>query len=105
VRLQRKSRNFLDIHTTPTVVRDLTTDVPPLTDQQLLEKCISKAAGAQLKSVELVSVFALGNDRQSLSYRLAFQHPQETMTNEQVEQILARVRLALQEQFAASFRS
>lgn len=95
---------FREIHTTPSVVRDLTIDIAESIEQQAVHACITRSAGAQLKAADLVSTFQLEGSLRSLSYRLVFQHPEETLTAEQVDKSLFSIREALKTQLSAAFR-
>ncbi len=98
-------RQFAEIHTTPYVVRDLTADFARTIEHAQVVACITKVAGDNLRALELVSVFTPGESSRSLSYRLTFQNPDQTLTNEEVEKSLAGIRDNLRKELAASFRS
>jgi len=95
---------FKDIYATPAVSRDLTVDVSDDTEQAAAYRVVRDAAGSHLISLELVSVFPLQDGRKSLSYRLTFQHPEHTLTAEEVDKQLQSVREALKRELSASFR-
>jgi phenylalanyl-tRNA synthetase beta chain len=105
VRAAGSAAVFTEIPTTPSVVRDLTCDLPQAVDNGSVVSAIAQVSGPELREVNLVSVFRLSDDLKSHSYRLTFQHAEQTLTNEQVEQQLARVRQALTEQLSAAFRT
>ncbi len=96
--------SFQEIYSTPTVSRDLTVDVTDDVDQAQACRLIRQSAGLYLTSVELVSVFPLKEGWKSLSYRLAFQHPEHTLTAEEVEEHLKAARESLKKNLSASFR-
>ena len=96
--------HFAEIYTTPVVARDLTVDVGSNVEHASVAKCITTSAGELLKSVELVSVFALSEVQKSLSYRLIYQHKGTTLTADIVEQSLNKVRGVLASQLSATFR-
>jgi phenylalanyl-tRNA synthetase beta chain len=100
----RQPKQFREIYSTPFVVRDLTVDVMPEVHYQQVHGLITAKAGKNLAAVELVSIFQLADGQNSLSYRLSFQHPEQTLTAEQVETELNAVRDALKSELAASFR-
>ena len=62
------------------------------------------SAGQILKQVELVSIYQPSEGKRSLSYRLSFQDIQRTLTNEEVEASLARVRDSLVNRLGGAFR-
>jgi phenylalanyl-tRNA synthetase beta chain len=101
----RQPPMFAPIVTSPAAVRDLTVDVPQSVDHASALACIKGAAGPNFQAAELVSKFALARDLQSLSYRLTFQHPEQTLRSEEVDAYLEKIRAALTKQLGGSFRS
>ncbi len=99
------ARRFEEIHTTPFVIRDLSADVDNNQAYDPVLKCITRCAGDLLKHAELVSIFQLPDNKKSLSFRLSFQHRQDTLTAEVVENILDKVRRRLTEELSATFRA
>jgi phenylalanyl-tRNA synthetase beta chain len=96
---------FQDIYNTPTVVRDLTADVARSVAQASVMQLINQYGGRLLRYVELVSVFDLSDEKRSLSYRLTFQHADQTLTAEAVEDVINKIRAQLMQQLSAEFRS
>jgi len=94
---------FSEIYTTPYVVRDLTVDADKAIPQAKLYDLIAQSAEFLIK-VELVSQFDLDAQKRSLSYRLTFQHPTETLRAESVDAELKTIRQRLSEGAEASFR-
>ncbi len=94
---------FREIYTTPYVVRDLTVDADKATPQAKLYDLIVQS-GQYLIKVELVSEFELDAQKRSLSYRLTFQHPEETLRAEIVDAALKDIRRSLSTDAGASFR-
>ena len=101
----RQDRKFQEIFPTPAVVRDLTVDLDPSVEHQSVSRCIAASAGENLRQLELVSLFKLTSDKQSLSYRLTFQSPKQTLTNELVEENIQAVRERLAQELSAVFRT
>lgn len=95
---------FVEIPPTPPVVRDITADVSKQTEQAALMQCITQVGGKLLRQVEIVSVYDLSDETKSLSYRLTFQHPEQTLTADQVEEIMTKIRNQLTRQLSATFR-
>jgi phenylalanyl-tRNA synthetase beta chain len=93
------------IMTAPVVSRDLTIDLPKGADNAAVVSCIKTAAGNNFKAIELVSKFPLSNELKSLSYRLTFQHPDQTLRSEEVDEDLTKIRSALKSELGASFRT
>jgi phenylalanyl-tRNA synthetase beta chain len=104
LRQARKESHFLEPAQTPSISRDLTADVAVSVAQDDVMRLIRSAAGKKLESVDLVSIFDLSATKRSLSYRLTFQDREETLTNEEVEKRLTKVRNTLAHQLSATFR-
>lgn len=96
---------FQEIASTPSVVRDLTVDIDVKVDHAAINSCIVSSAGKVLMELELVSIFQLSDDQKSLSYRLTFQSPTETLTSADVDKTIERVRNSLIRQVNAKFRA
>jgi phenylalanyl-tRNA synthetase beta chain len=105
LRALRKAQSFEEIHNTPMVSRDLTVDVSADIEQQKVYETLRRAAGSFLRSLEMVSIFDLSDREKSLSYRLTFQNPDDTLTNEQLEEILTKIRESLKSNIGGSFRA
>lgn len=106
---ERKQKKFAGIATSPEIVRDITADFDA-TDKDVsyeqVSKLIWKVAGGNLRSSELVSVYraAAESKKFSMTCRLTFQHPSETLTNEEIDKVLTTIRESLSRDLAASFR-
>lgn len=71
----------------PSTSRDLALLVPQSLAQQTLVDLIQSNGGEYLNKVELFDRFIddkIGKDNQSLAYRLTFQNPEKTLTDEEV---------------------
>ena len=95
---------FKDIYQTPVIQRDLTCDLDNSVDHQSVEMCINACGGSNLQKVILISLFQLSATQKSLSYRLTFQHPELTLTNDAVDSLMAKIREELMTRLNASFR-
>jgi phenylalanyl-tRNA synthetase beta chain len=102
--LSRK-KEFRQIPNTPAVSRDLTVDVFEAVDHAAVHSCITSAAGRDLQWIELVSIFQPAEGQKSLSFRLNFQNRERTLTNEEVDSSLSKVRESLINRLSASFRT
>lgn len=105
LKAHRTEVQFQEIASTPSVVRDLTVDIDVKVDHAAINSCIVSSAGKVLKQLELVSIFQLSDDQKSLSYRLTFQNPTETLTSADVDKTIERVRNTLIRQVNAKFRA
>lgn len=95
---------FAAIVGSPAISRDLTIDIKNSIDNARALACIKAAAGANFKRIELISKFPLSNELKSLSYRLTFQHTEQTLRSEEVDTYLEKIRTALKSELGASFR-
>lgn len=98
------SPRFQELYMTPISQRDLTCDLPNSTTQQEVENTIKSLKEETLKKLELVSIFQLSEQQKSLSYRLSFQHPSQTLTSEAVDAVMSQIRETLSSKLNASFR-
>lgn len=104
---ERKARKFSEIASTPEVVRDITADFSLELAVQFdqFSKLIWKNGGNHLKTVDLVSIYqAPGDAKKSITCRLTFQHPGETLTNDEIEKVMAAIRENMSRELSASFR-
>lgn len=97
-------RSFKEIPITPSTQRDLTVDLDYSVNNQEVDECIRTCDQKTLRFVELVSVYKLSDDKKSLSYRLTFQDPTQTLTAESVDAIMNAIRDNLSKVLKASFR-
>ncbi len=93
----RKEPVFKPIVISPAIVRDLTIDLNKSIEHAAVAACIQNSAGKYLVATDLISLFALDNEKASLSYRLTFQHPEETLRSEAIDKFLEDIRKALKE--------
>ncbi|MBS2008158.1 MAG: phenylalanine--tRNA ligase subunit beta [Cyanobacteria bacterium SZAS TMP-1] len=109
IKLERKAKKFSEIATSPSIVRDLTADfdkTKKLASHQQATNLIGKKAGNYMRQLELVSIFESDKepDKVSISYRLTFQHPSETLTSEEIDKVMAGLRDSMTAELGASFR-
>lgn len=95
---------FSEIYMTPLIQRDLTCDMDNSVSHQEVEQCIAACGEDTLQKVVLVSLFRLSGMQRSLSYRLTFQHPDQTLTADSVDAVMAKIREDLKAKLNASFR-
>jgi phenylalanyl-tRNA synthetase beta chain len=101
----RKAGTFKETANTPSVKRDLTVDVAEVVDYAIVHSCIAADAGKNLQELELVSTFKPSEGQKSLSFRLRLQAPDKTLTNEEVDALLAKLRKTLTARVGATFRT
>ena len=96
--------SFSEIYLTPVIQRDLTCDLDTSVRHEDLLQCIRGCGEETLQKVVLVSFFKLSESKKSLSYRLTFQHPSQTLTAESVDAVMNKLREDLTKTLNASFR-
>lgn len=99
-----RDKTMSPIYMTPTMQRDLTVDLDGKNKSSAVEAAISSLGKKILRQIELISVFSRDQNRVSLSYRLTFQDPQETLKAELVDNLMADIRQELENKLGASFR-
>jgi phenylalanyl-tRNA synthetase beta chain len=103
IKTLRPSPTLLEIASTPVSVRDLSVDVTNSINQ-ISVKQIIQSSSELLINVELVSLFPLSDNKKSLTYRLYFQDKKATLTAEQVEKQMTKIRNSLTSELSATFR-
>lgn len=99
----REKMNFSEPVLTPGINRDLTADVDMSVEQDQVYKAMMQIGKREGMSCDLVSTFQLSDREKSLSYRLTFRRA-ESLTGEQVDEIVQKVRDALVKRVNARFR-
>jgi phenylalanyl-tRNA synthetase beta chain len=91
----------------PAVERDIAVVWPAGRPAASAQDVIRAAAGALLEAVELFDAYAgppVPPGHRSLAYHLRLRAPDRTLTAEEAEEVVQRVRIALQEQGGAQLR-
>ncbi|MGK4178933.1 phenylalanine--tRNA ligase subunit beta [Lapidilactobacillus dextrinicus] len=91
----------------PAIERDLALIVDQKVTNAAVVEAIKLAAGKYLTNVQIFDVFTgenIGVHKQSLAYRLHFQNPDATLTDDQVTNAMTKVATKLQDDFAAQIR-
>ena len=104
----RPLRTYTGVPRYPDVERDLALVLPETVAAAAVEEVIRKAAGPLLEAVDLFDVYAgapVPPGHRNLAYRLHFRAPDRTLTAGEAEEIMARIRTALQEQAGAQLRA
>jgi len=96
---------FKEPASTPAMTRDLTVDMKDSTDHAAVQGSIEMSGGASLVDVELVSIYPLEEGTRSLSYRLTFQDREKTLTTDEVDKIMGKVRDNLVSKMGGKFRA
>jgi phenylalanyl-tRNA synthetase beta chain len=100
----KKTNTFKGVATTPALHRDLTVDIAEDVDFSAVRSCLMAESGKILQDVDLISIFALSANQKSLSFRLRLQDKEKTLTNEEVDALLAKLRNSLVKRVGATFR-
>jgi phenylalanyl-tRNA synthetase beta chain len=96
---------FKEPASTPAMTRDLTVDMKDSTDHAAVQGSIEMSGGASLVDVELVSIYPLEEGTRSLSYRLTFQDREKTLTTDEVDKIMGKIRDNLVSKMGGKFRA
>jgi len=91
----------------PAITRDLAVVVPLETLAASLEATIREAAGELLESAKIFDVYQgeqLGEGRKSVALSMVFRHPERTLTDEEANELHARIVSALEQSFGAELR-
>ena len=91
---------YQDVTSFPAVLQDIAVGVPVEVSAAAAADTIRSAAGELLQSVELFDVYSgdqVGQAKKSLAFRLRFQAPDRTLTDEDVAERRAAIEAALSE--------
>jgi phenylalanyl-tRNA synthetase beta chain len=91
----------------PAVTRDVAFLVPRDVPAERARRVIEEAAGDEVESVRLFDAFEgrpLPTGVRNLAYSLVFRRPDRTMTDEEVDATMERIRAALRERLGARIR-
>jgi phenylalanyl-tRNA synthetase beta chain len=95
-----EERRYRDVTSFPAVLQDIAVGVPVEVSAAAAVDAIRSAAGELLASVELFDVYSgdqVGEAKKSLAFRLRFQAPDRTLTDEEVAERRAAIEAALSE--------
>lgn len=101
-------RTYRGLPRYPEVERDLAVVLPETFAASAIERLIRETAGPLLEAVELFDVYAgppVPPGRRNLGYRLRFRAPDRTLTAPEAEEIMARIRTALENQAGGRLRA
>ncbi len=101
-------RTYAGLPRYPDVERDLAVIVPNGRPGGQVEAIIREAAGPLLEAVELFDVYTgppVPAGHRNLAYRLRLRAPDRTLTTEEAEEIMERVRIALRTRAGAQIRA
>jgi phenylalanyl-tRNA synthetase beta chain len=101
-------RTYAGLPRYPDVERDLAVVLPETLAAAEIERLIRGSAGPLLEAVELFDVYAgppVPAGRRNLAYRLRFRAPDRTLTAAEAEEIMARIRTALESETGGQLRA
>jgi phenylalanyl-tRNA synthetase beta chain len=104
----RPSRAYTGLPRYPDVERDLAVVLPETLAASEIERLIRETAGPLLEAVELFDVYTgspVPAGHRNLAYRLRFRAADRTLTAPEAEEIMARIRTALQSQTGGQLRT
>ena len=104
IKAATKGTTFKRISSQPTVTRDITIDISKKYGAGEVFREIHSVKSDFVRSINLISVYELDKQNRSLTYRLKMQDLEETLTSEQTESEVNKVKIHLTSCFQAKFR-
>lgn len=99
-----KTKSFEKISSQPLVTRDITIDLLKKYDANLVQNEISKITSGFVKDITLISLYELDSENKSLTFRLKMQDPEQTLTGNQVDEEINKIKDHLSACIDAKFR-
>ncbi|MDQ3142225.1 MAG: phenylalanine--tRNA ligase subunit beta [Bacteroidota bacterium] len=103
-----KSKGFTEFSKFPAVKRDLALVIPKDIRFKQLEELAFKNGGSILKDVSLFDIYEnaeqMGPDRKSYALKFILEHPERSMTSEEIDDLMNRLILAFESQLGATVR-
>jgi phenylalanyl-tRNA synthetase beta chain len=96
--LPERPFRFQDPSRYPPAFRDLAVVAPEETPYREVEGILKEAAGAYLEALALFDLYQgppLKEGTKSLAFHLRFRHPERTLRDEEVEEVMGRIVAAL----------
>jgi phenylalanyl-tRNA synthetase beta chain len=100
--------NYQDVITYPAVRQDLAFTVPEEVSAGELVDAAREAAGPELREIDVFDVYRgeqLGAGEKSIAFRVAFQSPERTLSDEDAASLREKITEALGKRFGAVLRS
>ena len=104
LKILQKTKSCEKISSQPAVLRDITVDLPKKYNAGIVTTEINKIISTFVISVNLISVYELDKENRSLTYRLKMQDFEQTLTSQQVEGEVSKIKNHLITCFQAKFR-
>ncbi len=106
--LRRELPRYAEVSRFPPVVRDLALVVAQTLPAEALLQGLRKAAPAVVRDIRLFDVYAgkgIEQEKKSLAFRVVMQDTEKTLSDGEVEAVLAKLIEAAQRNFAAKLRA
>src|SRR5205809_7826789 len=100
------AKKFRELDRFPSITRDIAMIVPDEISHEKILRTIEEPHEPLLESVELFDLFTeqIGAARKSLAYRLTYRDRSRTLTNEEVNEVHARIREKLKHELGVTLR-
>lgn len=102
--LIRKDKKFVYWGDFPEISRDLSFIVETKTNYQQIKNKLEKIKINFLKQFYLLDIYFLSKEKKSFTLRFIFQSPERTLTDEEVNLELEKIKNILENEFRAEFR-
>ena len=101
-----KKEKFKPVASTPIMERDITADLASEINSAQIEELMRKTASQDLVEITIVSLYKKTEDapEKSLSYRLKWQSPSETLSGESIDKEVEEIKNKLSKELGAKFR-
>ena len=106
-RLMPRQRSYKPLSVFPTVRRDLSFILPEAVTFEQVQKTLQSSGGPLLESLRLIDLFrgpAIGAAKKSMTWTLVFRHPEKTLTDADVEKVVAKIVKDLAQKCEAALR-
>lgn len=106
--LKSKAATYAPVSPYPTVKRDLAFVVQKNVDAAKVQSAIAKNAGKYLQSVRVFDVFqggALGEDNKSIAFSLAFNSPEKTLLDSEIDTQIQTIVQAVEKSTGGTLRA
>jgi phenylalanyl-tRNA synthetase beta chain len=100
------AKKFRELDRYPSITRDIAMIVPDEISHEKISRTIEEPREPLLERVDLFDLFAeqVGAARKSLAYRLTYRDRSRTLTNEEVNEVHARIRERLKRELGVTLR-
>lgn len=92
--MRHDGMKYKEISKFPNIVKDVAFVVKKQVKAEEIEKVIRKAGGKMLKEIEIFDVYTgenVGKDEKSIAYKMTFNHPERTLSDEEVTTVFNKI--------------